>query len=205
MWCTGMASAGLCSRPELWSALQMQVLKRKLGQLVISLRSWMWWWQVRWHVKLVLKTIVWVKYLWNLARGGLLLNLFAPCYLSSMVANKVIIFVAKSMANTAVHSVTNIHVIACMKIWMILNLSAHSYWLRQSTKWLNMVHKRSFASFQFKHVTIPSIVFRWGRTTSVASSCVQMLMWCIQLKTASSCMYPGTTLTHFELRIPEFR
>jgi hypothetical protein len=63
----------------------------------------------------------------NLATGGLLLNLFAPCYLSSMVANKVIIFIAKSMANTAVHMVTNIHVIACMKICMILILSAHSY------------------------------------------------------------------------------
>jgi hypothetical protein len=62
-----------------------------------------------------------------LATGGLLLNLFAPCYLSSTMANKVINFVVKSMAITAVRFVTTAHVIACMKIWLILTLSAHSY------------------------------------------------------------------------------
>jgi hypothetical protein len=91
------------------------------------------------------------------------------------MANKVINFVAESMAITAVRFVTTVHVIACMKIWMILMLSAHSYRLRQSTLHLNMVHKRSFASFQFINVTMPSIVFRWGRTP-MASSCVQLLM-----------------------------
>ena len=111
-----------------------------------------------------------------------------PFYLSSMMASKVINFVAESMAITAVHCVTTVHVIVCMKILILLKFCAHSYQLIQSTMYLDLVHKRIVVSFQSINVTMRSTAFRWGRIPT-ASSCVLSLMLCIPFSMASSCTF----------------
>ena len=108
--------------------------------------------------------------------------------LSSLMASKVINFVAASIVIIQVYVVTIDFVIVSLMILTILRLSAHSFPQQLSTICVAMDVMMSSMSYRLKRLTMLSTAFRWAKIP-MGYSCVPLLMSCTLFSMVLSCIH----------------